>query len=155
MSLAPTAAGYEKPIAIHEMTDSSACCHFKLFSIYYLQLLSPSRNTHFEFIISRQIRRWNNANTSVYNLARNREWESYLDTTVLVIGILSLFLWPILYAGFPASIIGLVLGIIVRRRQKSGIATAGIILSGLGLLITLVNLKVNIIDILLKKYFQY
>ena len=78
-----------------------------------------------------------------------------MDTAVLVIGILSLFLWPILYMGFPASIFGLVLGIIVRRRQKSGIATVGIILSGLGLLITLVNLKVSIIDILLKKYFQY
>ncbi len=78
-----------------------------------------------------------------------------MSTVVLVIGILSIFLWPIPYAGFLASIIGLVLGIIVRRRQKSGLATIGIILSGLGLLITLVNLKVGILDIILKKYFQY
>ena len=78
-----------------------------------------------------------------------------MDTVSLVIGVLSLFLWPIPYAGFGTSIIGLVTGIIAIRRHKNSMATIGIILSGLGLLITLVNLKVNLIDILLKKYFQY
>jgi hypothetical protein len=78
-----------------------------------------------------------------------------LDAVSLVIGVLSIFLWPIPYAGFLSSIIGLIIGIVVRRHRKSGMATAGIILSGLGLLITLVNLKVGILDIILKKYFQY
>ncbi len=78
-----------------------------------------------------------------------------MDAVSLVLGVLSLFLWPIPYAGFVTSIIGLVTGIIAIRRHKSSLAMVGIILSGLGLLITLVNLKVNLIDILLKKYFQY
>jgi hypothetical protein len=43
----------------------------------------------------------------------------------------------------------------VKRRQNSGLATAGIILSSLGLLITLVNMKIGIMDIILKTYFQY
>ena len=78
-----------------------------------------------------------------------------MDALVLVIGILSLFLWPIPYVGFLASIVGLAIGIIVSRRQKSAMVTVGIILSGVGLLVTLVNLKVGILDIILKKYFQY
>jgi len=53
------------------------------------------------------------------------------------------------------SIIGLAAGIIAIRRHNSNLALFGIILSGFGLLITAVNLKVNLIDILLKKYFQY
>ena len=91
----------------------------------------------------------------MYNLARNQRWEKYLDTVSLVIGILSIFLWPIPYAGLLASITGLAIGIAVKQHHKSGMATAGIILSGVGLLITLVNLKVGILDILLRKYFQY
>ena len=78
-----------------------------------------------------------------------------MDILSLVIGILSIFLWPIPYAGLVISIIGLVIGIKVKRRQNSGLATAGIILSSLGLLITLVNMKIGIMDIILKTYFQY
>lgn len=78
-----------------------------------------------------------------------------MDILSLVIGILSIFLWPIPYAGLVISIIGLVIGIMVKRRQNSGLATAGIILSSLGLLITLVNMKIGIMDIILKTYFQY
>ena len=78
-----------------------------------------------------------------------------MDAVSLVIGVLSLFLWPIPYAGFALSVIGLALGIIANRRRKSRLAAMGMILSGIGLLITLVNLKVNLLDILLKKYFQY
>ena len=78
-----------------------------------------------------------------------------MDILSLVIGILSIFLWPIPYAGLVISIIGLVIGIMVKRRQNSGLAAAGIVLSGLGLLITLVNIKIGIMDIILKTYFQY
>ena len=81
--------------------------------------------------------------------------ENILDAVSLVFGVLSLFLWPVPYAGFVSSIIGLVMGIIASRRRKSRLATVGMILSGIGLLITLINLKVNLLDILLKKYFQY
>ena len=78
-----------------------------------------------------------------------------MDALPLVIGVLSIFLWPIPYAGFLSSIIGLIIGILAGRRHKSAIATTGIILSGLGFLVTLVNLKVSLIDTLLRKYFQY
>ena len=78
-----------------------------------------------------------------------------MDAVSLVVGVLSIFLWPIPYAGFLSSMTGLVTGIIASRHHKSGMANAGIVVSGLGLLITLVNLKFSLIDILLRKYFQY
>jgi ABC-type dipeptide/oligopeptide/nickel transport system permease component len=81
--------------------------------------------------------------------------EKALDAVSLVMGVLSLFFWPIPFAGFVSSIIGLVMGIIANRRRKSRLAAIGMILSGIGLLITLVNLRFNLIDILLKKYFQH
>jgi len=77
-----------------------------------------------------------------------------LDVVSLVFGVLSIFLWPIAYVGFPVNIIGLIAGIIVIRRRKSGMAMTGIILSGIGLLLTLVNLKFGILSLILTKYFQ-
>lgn len=77
-----------------------------------------------------------------------------MDSVSLVFGVLCIFLWSIPNAGFITGIIGLVTGVIAIRRHKNGMAMVGIVLSGLGLLVTLVNLKVDLIDILLKKYFQ-
>jgi hypothetical protein len=101
-----------------------------------------------------RICRWHKAYAPVYNLSRILDRENYLDTVSLVFGVLAIFLWPIPYAGFPVSIIGLVIGFTVRRHRKSGIATTGIVLSGIGLLITLINLKIGILDIILRKYFN-
>ena len=77
-----------------------------------------------------------------------------MDTASLVFGVLAIFFWPVPYAGFLVSIIGLAIGLAVRRQRKSSITTAGIILSGVGLLVTLINLKVGILDVILRKYFN-
>ena len=77
-----------------------------------------------------------------------------METVALVFGVLAIFFWPIPYAGLLVSIIGLAIGFTVRRQRKSNIATAGIILSVIGLLVTLINLKVGILDVILRKYFN-
>jgi hypothetical protein len=77
-----------------------------------------------------------------------------LETVALVFGVLAIFFWPVPYAGFLVSIIGIAVGFAVRRQRKSNIATAGIILSVIGLLVTLINLKVGILDVILRKYFN-
>ena len=82
-------------------------------------------------------------------------WRSALDAVSLILGILSVFLWPIPYAGFPVSIMGLVLGVIVLRRRKSRLAVAGVALSSIAFITTIVDLKVGILDTILKTYFQY
>jgi len=102
----------------------------------------------------RRICRWHKANASVYNLSRILDRENYLDTLALIFGVLAIFFWPVPYAGLAVSIIGLAIGFVVRRQRKSSIATAGIILSCVGLLLTLVNLKVGILGVLLRKYFN-
>jgi hypothetical protein len=77
-----------------------------------------------------------------------------LDTVALVFGVLAIFFWPVPYAGLAVSIIGLAIGFAAIRQRKSSIATAGIVLSGVGLLLTLINLKVGILGFLLRKYFN-
>jgi hypothetical protein len=77
-----------------------------------------------------------------------------LDTVALVFGVLAIFFWPVPYAGFLVSIIGIAIGFAVRRQRKSSVATAGIILSGVGLLVTLINLKVGILNVILRQYFN-
>lgn len=73
----------------------------------------------------------------------------------MVLGILSIFMWPIQYAGFLVSAAGLALGALMLRHRKSGIAVAGIVLAGIGLALTVVNLKIGLLDLILKTYFQY
>ena len=77
-----------------------------------------------------------------------------METVALVFGVLAIFFWPVPYAGFLVSIIGIAVGFAVRRQRKSNIATAGIILSVIGLLVTLINLKVGILGVILRKYFN-
>jgi len=77
-----------------------------------------------------------------------------LDIISLVLGILSIFVWPIPYVGYPVSVIGIILGILVIRRGKSKIALAGVILSSIGLALTLTNSVIGLLDIILKTYFQ-
>jgi hypothetical protein len=77
-----------------------------------------------------------------------------LDIVSLAFGILSIFVWPIAYVGFPVNILGLITGIIALRKHKNSMAVTGIILSVIGLVLTLVNLKVGILGIIIKNYFQ-
>ena len=81
--------------------------------------------------------------------------ETLLDVSSMVLGILSIFVWPIQYGGFLVSAVGLALGVVVFRRRKSGMAVAGIVLAGIGLALTVVNLKIGLLDLFLKTYFQY
>jgi hypothetical protein len=73
----------------------------------------------------------------------------------MVLGILSIFVWPIYYIGFLVSIAALVLGFVVLRRHKSGMAVTGITLAGIGLALTIINLAIGLLDLVLKTYFQY
>jgi len=62
--------------------------------------------------------------------------------------------WPIAYIGFPLNIIGLLTGILSIRRRKNGMAMVGIILSVIGLVLTAINMKIGILNIIIKTYFQ-
>lgn len=57
----------------------------------------------------------------------------------LVLGIVGLLAWLLPIIGLPVTIIGLVLGIGARRSPNSKMATAGIIMSLIGLVLTIAN----------------
>ena len=103
---------------------------------------------------ARTLRTSQDAPTSAYNASKER-WGGVLDAASLVFGILSIFMWPIQYGGFLVSATGLVLGVVMLRRRKSGMAMAGIVLSSIGLALTIINLKIGLLDLILKTYFQY
>jgi hypothetical protein len=57
----------------------------------------------------------------------------------LVLGINSLWAWFLPFAGFPVSAVGVIMGIVGQKSLKKRIATAGLILSIIGLVATIVN----------------
>jgi len=61
----------------------------------------------------------------------------------LVLGLIGLVGWCIPIVGLPMSITGLVLGIRGLKGPRSGYATAGIVLNGIGLLATVVNIIIG------------
>ena len=63
----------------------------------------------------------------------------------LVLGILSLCASVGWFCGGPISIIGLVLGILCRKSSGKGLATAGAILSAVGLLLTIIFVILGVI----------
>ena len=62
-----------------------------------------------------------------------------MATAALVLGIISLVAWLIPIIGYPVTIVGLVLGIKSVKSEKRGMAIAGIVMSALGLVLSLVN----------------
>lgn len=60
-------------------------------------------------------------------------------TTGLVLGIISLFFWIVPIIGLPVSIVGLVFSIRGLKSTLKGSATAGVVMSSLGLLGSLGN----------------
>jgi hypothetical protein len=66
----------------------------------------------------------------------NQEWK---PITSLVLGILSMLAWCIPLCGAPVTIAGLVLGIMGLNSTKRNMAIAGIVLSSIGLVLTIVN----------------
>ena len=60
-------------------------------------------------------------------------------TASLVLGLISLVGWCLPFVGLPMTITGLVLGIRGLKSPRSGFATAGIVLNGIGLVATIAN----------------
>ena len=62
-----------------------------------------------------------------------------MATAALVLGIISLAAWLIPIIGYPVTIVGLVLCIKSVKSEKRGMAIAGIVMSAIGLVLSLVN----------------
>ncbi|HJO93968.1 MAG TPA: DUF4190 domain-containing protein [Victivallales bacterium] len=61
----------------------------------------------------------------------------------LVLGIIGIIAWLIPLFGLPITIVGLVLGCKGRKSAKKGIATSGIVLSIIGLVLTIMNASIG------------
>ena len=59
----------------------------------------------------------------------------------LVLGIIGLVAWLIPILGLPITIVGLIMGVNGRRKnpEQKGMATAGMIMSIIGLILTIIN----------------
>lgn len=57
----------------------------------------------------------------------------------MVLGIIGFIAWCLPVAGFPVTIIGIVLGVIGMKKGGRGMAIAGIIMCSITLLLTLIN----------------
>jgi uncharacterized membrane protein len=63
----------------------------------------------------------------------------------LVLGILSLCASVAWFCGGPLSVVGLILGFLGRKGSGKGLATAGIIISAVGILLTIVFIIVSLV----------
>ena len=61
----------------------------------------------------------------------------------LVLGIISLLSWCLPFIGLPVAIVGLVLGIKDRQSPNRGMAIAGIVMSVIGLVLSLINAAIG------------
>lgn len=57
----------------------------------------------------------------------------------LVLGILNLCAWFIPFCGGPLALVGIILGVFGLNSSRKGLAIAGIVLSGIALLLTIIN----------------
>ncbi|MEI6532206.1 MAG: DUF4190 domain-containing protein [Candidatus Roizmanbacteria bacterium] len=64
-------------------------------------------------------------------------------TTSLVLGIIGIIAWLLPILGLPITIVGLIFGIKGTKSLKHGIATAGIVLSIIGLVLTIANASIG------------
>lgn len=65
----------------------------------------------------------------------------------LVLGILSVIVCCFTFLCIPLSVVGLVLGIVAKKRGSSGMATAGIVLNAVGLALSVILIILYIVDI--------
>jgi len=70
------------------------------------------------------------------------------SVTSLVLGILGMFAWFIPIIGAPVTIIGLVCGCLGVSREGRGMATAGIVLCIIGLILTVINFFLGMLIVL-------
>jgi Domain of unknown function (DUF4190) len=79
--------------------------------------------------------------------ALSPEWEprdqSGKAVTSLVLGVVGLFAWCLPILGLPVTIVDLVMGIKGQKSRNQGMATAGIVLNILGLLLSVVNAAIG------------
>ncbi|MEO0587883.1 MAG: DUF4190 domain-containing protein [Planctomycetota bacterium] len=61
----------------------------------------------------------------------------------LVLGCVAMIAWCIPLVGLPVSVVGLILGILDRQSPKRGLAIAGVVLSSIGLALSLINAVVG------------
>lgn len=66
-----------------------------------------------------------------------------LAITSLALGIFSLLAWLYPICGFPISVIGLILGITSTSSSKRSLAIAGIVMSAIGLILTVANAAIG------------
>ncbi|MDB4894812.1 MAG: hypothetical protein JWN15_1074 [Firmicutes bacterium] len=72
-------------------------------------------------------------------VAMNSHGQERNATAGFVLGLVSLLAWILPFIGLPVTVTGLVLSIRGLRSSRSGLATAGLILSVIWLLVTLAN----------------
>jgi len=66
-----------------------------------------------------------------------------MEVAALVLGIVGLVAWFIPLFGLPVTIVGLILGVIGQKKKKKRIALAGMILSIIGLVATIINASIG------------
>lgn len=69
-----------------------------------------------------------------------------------VLGIISIFAWLLPLIGYPVSIVGLVLSVKARKTTPNGLATAGMVLSIIGLCLTAINSFLGVLLSLVARY---
>src|SRR5262245_3715287 len=57
----------------------------------------------------------------------------------MVLGILGLIAWLLPIVGFPVNLVGLILSSAGLNRKPQGFAIAGLVISGIGMLLTVIN----------------
>lgn len=61
----------------------------------------------------------------------------------MILGIIGLIAWLIPLFGLPITVIGLILGVKSLKSNNSGIATAGVVTSIIGLVLTIINASIG------------
>jgi hypothetical protein len=68
-----------------------------------------------------------------------------LAIAALTVGIINLCAWFVPICGIPLAMVGLILGALGVQSRQRGLAVAGIVLSGFGLLASIVGIVIGII----------
>ena len=71
--------------------------------------------------------------------ARQTGGRSGAAVAALVLGIVNLFAWCLPICGLPLAIAGIVCGVLGLKSENPGMAIAGLVMSGLGLIAGIVN----------------
>lgn len=70
--------------------------------------------------------------------------KNWMAITAAVIGGVNLISWCLPLCGFPLAVAGIVFGILGLKSSLKGLSLAGLIVSGISLLFTLVNAAVGV-----------